>query len=110
MSAASCSTYTKTALVTCRIEARATDLEADAERGVRAAAAAFDKLAFSRPLAVLREEYRAVLEGEMDIGLDAHETEFGRMLADLERIADRAATEGWHDPEGAAVFIDVEPR
>lgn len=105
------------------IEARAAaGLESDAEIGaqaviewlkVQANAGTFNDYRniygslTGHELREMRELYRAAMEGETDV--DPMKTEYGKLIGAAEGIAHAAATAGWHNPDGANVWVQIEP-
>lgn len=88
------------------VQARATNLDDDAQRAADAAAAWLDANRPTRPMAELCAEFAAAANGGTD-GVDSQDTEYGRMINTMVSIATDAATEGWARRE-AFVTVDVE--
>ena len=107
MSAGSATTTIKGYSIRVELHAKAASgLDDDAFAAAHAAAAWLAINTPARPIADMREEYRAASEGETDT--DCTDTDYGLLISELESVAGVAATNGWHNPDGCDVTVDVD--
>ncbi len=104
MTTASSTSRTASASIRVTVQARAVNLDDDAQRASLAVADWLAPRDLS-DLAAWRAEYAAAMNGETET--NAETTRYGRLLASAEAVATTAATRGWARPE-AFVTVDIE--
>jgi hypothetical protein len=106
MTTATATAKVRNMLITVEVQAdHVSSLQEDAERAVQAAAAALAAMSLPCSISTMRAEFERVDNGNILPNLVS--VRYDEIMCALTSAADCAATEDWHNPDGACVTVDV---